>query len=37
MLKDTDIEKFERLIGYTFRDKALITQAFTQTMRDLNF
>ena len=31
MLKDTDIEKFEKLIGYTFRDKALITQAFTHS------
>ena len=31
MLKDTDIEEFERVIGYTFRDKALITQAFTHS------
>ncbi len=31
MLKETDIEKFEQLIGYTFRDKALITQAFTHS------
>ncbi len=31
MLKDTDIEKFEKLIGYTFRDKALIIQAFTHS------
>ncbi len=31
MLKDTDIEKFEKLIGYAFRDKALITQAFTHS------
>ncbi|WP_199712453.1 ribonuclease III [Butyrivibrio sp. CB08] len=31
MLKETDIAKFEKLIGYTFRDKALITQAFTHS------
>ncbi len=31
MLKETDIQKFEEVIGYTFRDKALITQAFTHS------
>jgi ribonuclease-3 len=31
MLTDADIKKFEDVIGYTFRDKALITQAFTHS------
>ncbi len=31
MLKDADIKRFEDKIGYTFRDKALITQAFTHS------
>ena len=29
MLKDADISRFEQLIGYTFRDKQLLIQAFT--------
>ncbi|MCR5403800.1 MAG: ribonuclease III [Butyrivibrio sp.] len=31
MLHDSDIDKFERLIGYTFKDKALLIQAFTHS------
>ncbi len=31
MLTDADIKRFEDKIGYTFRDKALITQAFTHS------
>ncbi len=31
MLLEEDIKKFEQIIGYTFRDKALITQAFTHS------
>ncbi len=31
MLTDSDIQRFETIIGYTFRDKALITQAFTHS------
>ncbi len=31
MLTEADISKFEKTIGYTFRDKALIYQAFTHS------
>ena len=31
MLKDADISRFEQLIGYTFRDKELLLQAFTHS------
>ncbi len=31
MLSEADITKFEKTIGYTFRDKALIYQAFTHS------
>ncbi|MCR5157423.1 MAG: ribonuclease III [Butyrivibrio sp.] len=31
MITEEQISKFEQLIGYTFRDKALITQAFTHS------
>lgn len=31
MLNDNDIAKFENLIGYTFRDKNLLIQAFTHS------
>ncbi|SHN59960.1 ribonuclease-3 [Butyrivibrio hungatei DSM 14810] len=31
MLTAADIESFEKAIGYTFKDKALITQAFTHS------
>ena len=31
MLSETDINRFEQVIGYTFRDKALIIQAFTHS------
>ena len=31
MLKDADISRFEQLIGYTFRDKQLLIQAFTHS------
>ncbi len=31
MLTESDIKRFEEKIGYTFRDKALITQAFTHS------
>lgn len=31
MLTSADIESFEKAIGYTFKDKALITQAFTHS------
>ena len=31
MITEEDISRFEQLIGYTFRDKALITQAFTHS------
>lgn len=31
MLSEADITKFENLIGYTFKDKALIIQAFTHS------
>ncbi len=31
MLKDADISRFEQLIGYTFRDKELLIQAFTHS------
>ncbi len=31
MLKEQDIEKFENIIGYTFRDKNLLIQAFTHS------
>ena len=31
MLSEADITKFENTIGYTFRDKALIYQAFTHS------
>ena len=31
MLKDEDISRFEQLIGYTFRDKELLIQAFTHS------
>ncbi|SDA67937.1 ribonuclease-3 [Butyrivibrio sp. INlla18] len=31
MLTAADIENFEKAIGYTFKDKALITQAFTHS------
>ena len=31
MLSEADITRFEQVIGYTFRDKALITQAFTHS------
>jgi ribonuclease-3 len=31
MIKDEDISRFEQLIGYTFRDKQLLVQAFTHS------
>jgi len=31
MIKDDDISRFEQLIGYTFRDKQLLVQAFTHS------
>ena len=31
MLSEADISKFEKIIGYTFRDKALLYQAFTHS------
>ncbi len=31
MLTEADISRFEQVIGYTFRDKALIIQAFTHS------
>lgn len=31
MITEEQISKFEQIIGYTFRDKALITQAFTHS------
>ena len=31
MLKDANISRFEQLIGYTFRDKELLIQAFTHS------
>ena len=31
MLKEADISRFEQLIGYTFRDKELLLQAFTHS------
>ena len=31
MITEEDILKFEQLIGYTFRDKALIMQALTHS------
>ncbi|WP_022767087.1 ribonuclease III [Butyrivibrio sp. NC2007] len=31
MIKDEDISRFEQLIGYTFRDKQLLIQAFTHS------
>ena len=31
MLNDADISRFEHLIGYTFRDKELLIQAFTHS------
>ena len=31
MITEAEIQKFEQIIGYTFRDKALITQAFTHS------
>ncbi len=31
MLTEADIEKFEKVIGYTFKNKDLITQAFTHS------
>ena len=31
MIKDGDISRFEQLIGYTFRDKQLLVQAFTHS------
>ena len=31
MLKDADISRFEQMIGYTFRDKELLIQAFTHS------
>ena len=31
MIKDEDISRFEQMIGYTFRDKQLLIQAFTHS------
>ena len=31
MIKDVDISRFEQMIGYTFRDKQLLIQAFTHS------